>query len=884
MNKLSIKIKLILLFIVIKILPLMIITYISYQGIKNLDAYMNSSTTYLYNQSKEIIQNTANESIDNSINNLNKKSQKSLERLTLEIANRVSEFLKQRDSDLLLLSKLDISDKTLNDFYNSKKKEVVSHHKYNYDENNQKWVVKNINKTNKNLPKILEDNKTAFNYNPESLVNTKIIPLYKEITFFDLKGMEINKISSINKKKLDISIKSNTYINSETYFEEINHLKKGEIYVSDVIGEYVGSNILGIFTKEKAKAANIPFIAQNSAYAGLENPNGKRFEAIVRFITPVFKNDIKIGFLSMALDHRHIMEYTDNLNPIGIYSKSQIIDASKGNYAFMWDYLGRNISHPRDYFIVGFDKKTGQRVPGWISEDINKEFLESKEKSLSKFLKTYPPFKNQSLKQKANMSQVIQKGQIPLDCRYLNFAPQCTGWMELTKNGGHGSFIIFWGGVKKLVTAAVIKYDTSKYKNSKRGFGFVSIGANVEEFHSAANRTKENIDEILKIQNNIVKDIVDDNKSEINIYINDMIKQLTFVSFIMIIIVIIVALLMSRYISSKIEKLIMGTKKFSNNEFGYRINVESEDEIGDLEKSFNDMASKINKLVNHQNKLNIHLEESVKEKTKELIKINEGLEEKISKVVRKNRQKDAQLIQNNKMASIGEMISMIIHQWKQPLNAISMINSSQELRALIGDNTKEELKKDNIAIKKQIELMSSTMEDFRNFFKNNVKNEYMVSKMIQKSINLIQNIYNYQGIFIKYKEQEGFDKALTLGYENELIQVIINILNNARDAVIMNNSDIKVIEINCKVQKDELIISILDFAGGIDEEIKNKIFDAYFTTKDKNDGTGLGLYMTKTILEKVNGTITVNNKNTLIDNISYKGVNFIIKLKKETNG
>ena len=86
------------------------------------------------------------------------------------------------------------------------------------------------------------------------------------------------------------------------------------------------------------------------------------------------------------------------------------------------------------------------------------------------------------------------------------------------------------------------------------------------------------------------------------------------------------------------------------------------------------------------------------------------------------------------------------------------------------------------------------------------------------------------------------------------------------------------------MQKDELIISILDFAGGIDEEIKNKIFDAYFTTKDKNDGTGLGLYMTKTILEKVNGTITVNNKNTLIDNISYKGVNFIIKLKKETNG
>ena len=884
MIKLTIRIKLILLFIIIKILPLVVITYISYVGINKLNQYMNDSTTYLSNQSKEIILNTANESINDSIENLNKKSQESLERLTLEIANRVSDFLKQRDSDILFLSKLDISDEVLQNFFNSKEKEIVVHEKYTYDEKKELWYKKEENYKNDFSPEVLDDNKTSFNYNSNSFVKTKNIPIYKEISLFNLDGIEINKVSSLNKNKLDISLQENTYINSETYYRQIHSLKEGEIYVSDVIGEYVGSKVLGVFNKKKAQKVNTAFIPEDSAYAGLENPNGKRFEAIVRFITPVFKNNVKIAYLSMALDHRHIMEYTDNLNPTGIYANSQIINPSTGNYAFMWDYLGRNISHPRDYFIVGYNKETGKQVPSWISKELNEKFIKSGKKDLNEFLSTYPSFNNQSLSKKPNMLQLSKEGKIPLDCRYLNFAPQCNGWMELTKDGGHGSFIIFWSGVWKLVTAAPISYNTGKYKDSKRGFGFVTIGANVDEFHFAANKTKENITKILEAQNNIVKDIVDDNKFEINSYIKKMIKELTFISLVMIIVVIGIALLMSDYISSKIEKLLVGTKKFSNNDFDYRISIESDDEIGNLEKSFNDMASKIDKLVSEQNELNEHLEQSVKEKTKELIKINEDLETRIAKVVAKNRQKDAQLVQNNKMASIGEMISMIIHQWKQPLNAISMINSSAELRLLIGENSEKELKSDNIAIKKQIELMSTTMEDFRNFFKNNEKNEYKVSTMIQKSIKLIQKIYNYQGIFIKYEEEDSFKNAITLGYENEIMQVIINVLNNARDAILINNCDIKIIEIKCKEDNDELLINILDFAGGVSNEVKDKIFEAYFTTKEKDDGTGIGLYMAKTILEKVNGTITLENKTTLIDDKSYKGVNFIIKLKKETNG
>ena len=83
---------------------------------------------------------------------------------------------------------------------------------------------------------------------------------------------------------------------------------------------------------------------------------GVRFDGIVRFVTPVFKNGEKIGYVSMALDHKHVREFTDTANPTGKNVKQNIPDASLGNYAFMWDYEGKNISHPRDYSIVGYDK------------------------------------------------------------------------------------------------------------------------------------------------------------------------------------------------------------------------------------------------------------------------------------------------------------------------------------------------------------------------------------------------------------------------------------------------------------------------------------------------------------------------------------------------
>ncbi|PKI79675.1 two-component sensor histidine kinase, partial [Malaciobacter halophilus] len=428
------------------------------------------------------------------------------------------------------------------------------------------------------------------------------------------------------------------------------------------------------------------------AYAGKENPNGKRFEGIIRFVTPVYKDDKKVGYVSLALDHEHIMQFTDTVNPTGKNPLQDIADASVGNYAFMWDYEGKNISHPRDHSIVGYNPETGKQTMPWLSLDVAKKYYASN-KEINEFLEDYPTFEEQSLKKKPNMKQLIEDGNVNIDCRYLNFAPQCQGWMQVTKNGGYGSFIIYWSDIWKLSTAAAIPYYTGKYANSKRGFGFVTITANVNEFHAAANKTKDNIDVILNTQTKSMHESLEKNRSEIEKFIMQMLNELTVSTGIMIVLVIIIALWMSNYISKKIENILLGTKKFANNEFDYRLKVNSKDEIGQLESSFNEMANKIEALVKKQNDLNASLEQKVKEE------------------IDKQRKQEQLLIQQSKLAAMGEMIGNIAHQWRQPLNALGLVMQNIQFAYSVGDLDDEFMQK---SIKKTNTLtanMSKTIDD-----------------------------------------------------------------------------------------------------------------------------------------------------------------------------
>jgi nitrogen fixation/metabolism regulation signal transduction histidine kinase len=843
----GIKLKLISFFIVFKIIPLVIIVYITIQGANKLDDYFSKNTKTLFEENKKLLESTAQSTIKDSIVALDKKSQEALEKLSVGLANQVADFLYERDKDILFLSTFEPSQRLLENFYATKTRPITIHGDYYYNEKTKQWANStppSPSTTNKKAV-ILKDNNKEFHYVNPKPFSTQTIPIYKEVVFLDLVGQERYKKSSINPKKQNVSIRSNTYCKAEDYFSKISQLKKGEIYVSDVIGAYVGSKVIGAFTKEKAKKMGVDFDPTKHGYAGAENPKGKPFEGIIRFITPVFKKGEKIGYISLALDHRHIMEYTDTFNPIDPNIKQDIANAGAGNYAFMWDYEARNISHPRDYFIVGFDPNTGERVPGWISKDIADKFNNSKQKDLNQFLSTYPTFEDQSLEKKPNIAQLKQKGEIGLDCRYLNFAPQCQGWMEATKNGGYGSFIIFWSKVWKLTTAATIPYYTGQYANTKRGFGFVTIGANVDQFHLAANKTKENIGTILTSQNEKLEKSIEDNTHKITLFINELINELSIVTILMIIIMILLAIWMSNYLTQKIDNLIEGTKEFAKNNLDHKIKITSNDEIGQLESAFNTMS------------------------------------EQLQTSLRDQKEKEFELIQKSKMAEVGEMMSAIIHQWKQPITVIKAKTSSMTLLNDIGEEIEIDLAMDTFKeIEGQADLMNQTIEDFRNFTKPSSKKTYQLFQITQQTYNLLNKVFESHKIKINLIKTSD---TTTLGYPNEVIQVLINILNNARDAILENNCEVKIIDVEVKNEDQYGIITITDYAGGIPEEIMEKIFDPYFTTKSDDKGTGIGLDMSSKMIQKANGALLVKNIEHDHNGKIHQGAQFTIKLLKEEN-
>ncbi len=253
-----------------------------------------------------------------------------------------------------------------------------------------------------------------------------------------------------------------------------------------------------------------------------------------------------------------------------------------------------------------------------------------------------------------------------------------------------------------------------------------------------------------------------------------------------------------------------------------------------------------------------NLEEIVSEKTYELENINITLEQRVKCEVQKNRQKDQQMIQQSRLAQIGEMISMIAHQWRQPLAAISSTSNSIYLKSQLDKLDKEKAMQLSQNISKYSQHLSTTIDDFREFFKPNKKKiETNYHKLIKPVLEMVETTIANQNISI-IQELKCKDSFST--YTNELKQVILNLIKNAEDALLEKAVKDPYIKIATYSKEDEYILEVSDNAGGISEDIIEKIFDPYFSTKTKKDGTGLGLYMSNIIVEEhCNGTLSVSN-------------------------
>ena len=277
-------------------------------------------------------------------------------------------------------------------------------------------------------------------------------------------------------------------------------------------------------------------------------------------------------------------------------------------------------------------------------------------------------------------------------------------------------------------------------------------------------------------------------------------------------------------------------------------------------------------------KLNKRLKNLVNIKTNRLKIMNKKLATRIKKELDKHQEKDRILAQQQKMVAMGQMIENIAHQWRQPLSVISTSASGLKLKKQLNILEDEELIKSIDKIVDTAKYLSDTIDDFRYFFKpQKDKTKFSLAKNIEKSLSFLEATLKENSIKVEF-DYEDID---IIAYETELIQVFINIINNSKDAFIEKKIEDRVIFISIKKFPNRILIEIKDNAGGVEDDILDKVFEPYFTTKHQYSGTGIGLYMSNQIIKThLNGDIFMKNCSFKYKNIEQKGVITTIVLPK----
>ncbi len=880
-HTLGIRNKLIGIFVFIKVVPLIVLAWFSWHEISKLVDRVQQHYRAAIEESSEVTEQVIDLSTENSIRAMDLKSRESIERLTTDTARQVASFLYDRDQDIEVAAFLEPKAEMYEQFLAKRHRPLTVHDPMKMDATGEKWEIvgsgdapdfDSLSITAQN-----KDNKKDFHARgPESEGYAVRRPLYLEMTFLDLNGKERVKVTTsdlVSSKLKDVSNKTSTFCGAETYYHHLAQLRPDEIYVSEVIGAYIKTHMIGPYTKKRAEKMGIEFAPEHSGYGGRENPVGKRFQGLIRWATPVVKKGKKIGYVTLALDHSHVMEFTDYIVPTD-KRYTAISDGSTGNYAFMWDYKSRNISHPRDYFIVGYDPETGEEELPWLEKE---HFYAWQKSGMTPFdfIQSLPLFHDQSLEKKPAREQ-IQSGLVALDCRYLNFAPQCAGWNNLTQEGGSGSFLIYWSGLWKLTTAATIPYYTGMYKDSPRGFGYVTIGANVNEFHRPAVETATMLEDIGQGH---LANLVEQRRRNREVLIQTVRKtarDLTYYTGIMIVIVIIIAFWMASLLTGRITKIISSLNRFKKGEMDHRLKIDSRDEVEDLAVSFNEMADNIQQSIAEiqcakelAERANVLLEDEIVERQNaefSLAEYRDNLEELVSARTRELEQEiderkqaersknelEMQLHRAEKMEALGTLGGGVGHDLNNILSGIATFPEVLLMNMAEDDPMYKPLK----TIKMSGENAAAIVQDLLTLARRGVATS---------------DIINFNDIVTEYLESPEHRKLMeenktvaisvdlasdllpTLGSRIHLLKTVMNLVSNGIESMTEEGGELSLRTENCYmdlslslydevVEGEYIAFIVTDNGMGISENDMERIFEPFFTKKKMGrSGTGLGM-------------------------------------------
>jgi len=980
LNRINLKLrpKLILIFLIVKVIPILLITVIALMQFTSLGHMLRDIA------------------VTDSTKALNDGARENIERMTTDTAAAVADFLYQRDQDILLLANLTPSDANYKSFSQNRNGRLMRRGEWVLADDGMSWIEKQPytydgpTDVSSNPENNDELHGSSFQYRAPDAFEQQhaFVPLYDEVAFIDLDGKEIYKYVHpkspkkhypLHQNKRNVSDKANTYVKAEGYFAELQKLKPGEIYVSDVIGAYVGTNYIGMYapgillhnvpkthpnydllqTIGKLPAEEFIKEAKKQAYAGAENPVGQRFEGIVRWATPVTDDSGRIiGYATMALNHDHIMEFVDYLTPMH-ERYITLPSAYDGNYAFIWDYKSRNICHPRHHSIVGYNPLTGEPQVPWLegtpdpdtglpkagtpfqvwhdaggaqwlrdnpqwnalSEssqgtswgafyEANKDNRDILPQFGEKALNATTGQKDAQSRAKRPAGKLTQAGYVGLDGRYLNNAPQCTGWMDLTQHGGSGSFYILWSGLYKVTTAGAIPYYTGQYapekqNGSRRGFAFVTIGAGIEDFTAPARDTETKL--TATISSALLQNAI----------------RLIATCMLLFVLVILIAVLLSSYLTDNIKLLLGGISRFRSGERQFRLHSHIKDEFGVLANSFDEMADSIVDSVKEPLSIIDMDYKIIYMNTQALHVIGNTLDEVVGisysmksvyklgspndpvAALHENREAEVLYqesnghyykgIANYLLGQDGNKIGYIIvtndvteievarKKAEQASHAKSsfLANMSHEIRtpmnAIIGMSSigasARDIEKKDYAINKIQEAskhLLGVINDVLDMSKIE-SNKFSLSVaefVFEKMFRMVVDVIYFRVDQKRQKLTIHIDPAIPhtlIGDDQRLAQVITNLLTNAVKFTAEEGS----IHLEAKLQSEKngictLLIEISDTGIGLSEEHKTRIFNAFeqaeASTTRKYGGTGLGLVISKSIIEMMDGKIWVESE------------------------
>jgi len=356
-----------------------------------------------------------------------------------------------------------------------------------------------------------------------------------------------------------------------------------------------------------------------------------------------------------------------------------------------------------------------------------------------------------------------------------------------------------------------------------------------------------------------------------NIYVSQMYRQMQAIMGISLALIVLVGYFFARWIARPVSQISQLATQVAGGDLTVRSTLKRSDEIGLLSESFNRMVESLRQSKQQLQHYNQELEVEVLHRTQELADLNTSLDRRIQDEAAKSKKQEALLIHQSRSAAMGEMIGAIAHQWRQPLNALGLVLQNLRLRYQMGKLDEEFMLVSMEKSDRLIQKMSSTIDDFRNFFKPNKNTElFNILQVIRSTVELLEAQLKNHNIDVIIRCSDDIE---VVGLEGELSQVLLNLINNAKDILVerrISNPQIAI----CADQQEDCTIQIIvkDNGGGIPDQIFDKIYDPYFTTKEEGRGTGIGLYMSKIIIENnMAGSLHAFNDD--------EGANFVIRLR-----